>query len=331
VLEGLEGCGMNVDRVLRNYFLPSWLTAVLLLSNCRSAGTEAPVAESGCYGFIRQGALVLNCSGQTQATPDLDVEGFAVSPDGNHLALMRSDSVPLDQYTSRQINESKLVDLRTRTTGEIQFYPDVVVGSCGKLFAFDDRRGMHDLIAGVWLSKRPYTIFRCSENEAVITGYTDTKKDGSHLGRKLLTGHPPTETISAFNHYLAFDVSPNGQYIAFSATRGHDGVVDRVCIKSNAQSPECKTDLPIIGPISVSNSGQILFEQHTEQECVYDDHFHFAPNVEKKDENLDACVGIFQWRVGQREPEALEPLGREPQWIPNAALLQEWMRQPIKF
>jgi hypothetical protein len=111
---------MTLDPVEKAYFVRVVsLMAVLMLSNCRSPGTEAPVANSGCYAFIRQGALVLNCSGQTQSTSDLGLEGFAVSPDGNHLGLMRSDSAPIDQYTSRLINESKLVDLRTRTIREI--------------------------------------------------------------------------------------------------------------------------------------------------------------------------------------------------------------------
>jgi hypothetical protein len=154
----------------------------------------------------------------------------------------------------------------------------------------------------------------------------------SHRGRTLITGYPPTKVVYEFNHYLAFDVSPNGEYIAFTGTSGDDGVVDRVCVTRKGQALECAAGLSIVGSsVSVSDSGQVLFEQYTAQECVYQDQWHFAPSAGKNEQGRDGCAGIFRWQVGQREPEPVEPLGVAPQWIPNASLLQEWMRQPIKL
>lgn len=331
-----ENIGHNLAWIKGRFMRVSLLLAILILSGCRSAVTETvatqtPIPDSGCYGFIRQGAVVLNCSGKTQATPDLGVQGFAVSPDGSHLALSRSHSVPVNEDTSRQVNESKLVNLRTKEFTETKFYPDVLAASCGKLIAFRDSKEILDLVDGRAITKTPYTLFRCSKNETVIVGYTATSPAG-YRGRALLSGYPPARVISEFNDYRAFDVSSNGEYIAFTATGGDDGVVDRLCVVRNNEASECAENLLISGSgLSVSDSGQVLFEQHTGQECVYEDHWHFAPNTEKKEEDRDACVGIFRWQVGQREPEEIEPLGREPQWIPNASLLSEWMRQPVKL
>jgi hypothetical protein len=284
--------------------------------------------DSGCYAFIRQGGLVVNCADGEQSTTDLKLEGFAVSTDGRWLALERTRPGPT---RTEEINDSKLVSLRENTVSSISMFPHSFVGSCGRILALDRGRAPVDVIAGAPFLKNPFRLFRCNADAGVVAGYVELSRDAKQPGHKLWTGAHPKTMLSEFNAYLAFDVSPNGNYIAFAGMEG-DAVVRKLCVSEQGKPAECLSNLTIAGnTLSASNSGEILFEQSTAEECSYQDAWHFRRSSAQASENRDACVAIFRWRKAQTAPEMTEPLGRHPQWIPDAALLKAWMRRPVKI
>ncbi len=293
----------------RKVSLATWLVVAVLVISCqqrRQSRYEQQQEISNCYSFIQGGRLVLQCPDARTTTTDLNLQAFAVSANGSYLAFMSG--------SGNDAGTTMLIDLRAQNATTRSLNTRSLASSCGKLIASD--AGMTtDVVSGRELSKPPYTLFRCSSDEAVVVGYQGTWKDPLEVRLKLWRGLPPRSVISSLTEFRAFDVSPNGKYIAYSDSGSH-----KTCIVF-VEKLSCTNDAAL-APVSVSDSGEVIFSSHRDEGCFYKDPSHFEPSSIRSN---DACLGIYKWQIGIPEEQLLEPIGRDPQWVAHPDWLKAWM------
>src|SRR5688572_14850083 len=262
-----------------------------------SSQSDGSATPSGCYGFVRDGALLLDCGGSVKATPDLNLEGFAVSSDGMWLALRLSEAVK-DKTTGKLINKSNVLNLQTKVAKPMGFYPHDLVSSCGTLLGVDlndDSYAQRDILTGEVLRRESYKAFQCSLDKGVVIGRVKEEP-----AWRLMSGYPPQTTISS-DGFVPFAVSANGQYVGFVQANS-------ICVVRSSQQPKCVTTEGI-SPLSVSDTGEVLFARHTTQGCKCEGMWRFSPSTT---ESNDACLGIFRWHSEMAEPLMLHTIGRDP-------------------
>jgi hypothetical protein len=293
------------------------LGMILACPGCRSAGTETP-----CYAFIKGGALVLNCEAEILSTSDLGIQAFAISTDGRWLAIKTQQST---ESSVVQTDDTKVVLLHDNVTKASPVDAVMLSATCGRILAYTRPKSVIDVLADQPFTRPRFNLIRCSADEKVTVGYLEQTPGSNSPGHNLWTSE--NKLLSDANAYQSFDVSPSGQYIGFATL--HQGVVDAICVTRNQKQPQCLTNLTISGPVlSVSDAGEILFEQSTAAECFYRDESHFSPGIAGKTEgSADACVGLFRWRPGDRSAKSIQNLGISPQWITNPSALKEWLRR----
>lgn len=311
-------------KAIANY--PSFCIASIFLVAFAVSGGRYSFGfadEPTCYGFIRDGGIVLNCRGETTTSLDLAIEGFAVSSDGNWLALKRVSAKP----GQASPNTSKLISLISNSVKDITVkpFPNAVLSSCGRILVVHDQTSTFDPVLDMPSRLSGYSLFRCSADQRVTIGYSE-QEEITALPHKLWAGRVTKRLLSDSTFYLGFDISPSGEFIAFEEV--HKAAVNALCLAKGEMSPHCLPDVSLPGPVvSVSDTGHVLFEQSTEDGCFYRDGFHFSRN--SKNSN-DACVSIYDWTSEQTAPKLVADLGRSPQWIPNAGPLKAWLRKRIK-
>ena len=300
------------------------LLTILILASCKpkdnptlTTSFQEGSAGSFCYGFIRNGALVLDCDGKIESSRDLHLEGFAISQDGDWLALKLSRVEAVDRNTETTISASQLINLNANVAKRIDTDDDLVA-SCGTLLASKargDSESRLDLLKNAPFNRKPYSLFRCSEDASTVIGQVIENAVLGDGDWRLMTGYPPQKTIlqaHGLTAVAAFDVSPSGEYFSYFDDTASSG--RKVCVVRNGHEPEC---VPTRGtsPLYVSDTGQALFEAPTGEGCKFVDSWHFSPSPLEK--SSDSCPAIFQWHAGLASPKMLQSLGRNPQWIPH--------------
>jgi hypothetical protein len=305
------------------FWIASLLLLVFVVSKTRySFGS---VEEPSCYGFIRDGALALNCRGERTTGLDLAIEGFAVSSDGNWLAIKRTIVKPGGQNgVGQAVDNSKLIGLSNNAVKAIDLDPNVIWSSCGRLLIVHDQTSIFDPVLDKPFRMAGYSLVRCSTDQTVTVGYPE--QDAMKLTHSLWLGRPTKRLLSNSNAYLGFDISLNGDFVAFKDMR--EGGVDSLCLAKGEMSPHCLRDLFLPGPaLSVSDTGHVLYEQYTADGCYSGNGVHFSKNSKNV---VDACISIFDWSLEQTAPKLIEDLAHNPQWIPNAGPVKSWLRKRIK-
>lgn len=156
----------------------------------------------------------------------------------------------------------------------------------------------------------PYEYFRCSSDRRVIAGWTEQdeaesqergRADFNKLGQiSLRVSRPAGQAVSSILDPLAFDASPNGQYVASFAVPER-GPGPQLCVTGSSGVPACV--LAGGHQVSVSDSGEVLYW-----------------------EAGDAVNEIRYWRLGQQKATLLERDANHPQWITTdaASALHRW-------
>jgi|SRR6185437_3095562 len=141
--------------------------------------------------------------------------------------------------------------------------------------------------------------------------------------RALYLGPTRIAAAGSAAHY-EFNISPNGQYVAYASDR------QPLCVWSTAGTQCAAANMIDTSHdlVSVRDDGDVLVAMGTADQCVFKSSvdYKLAKPNDKKTAN---CVGIGHWRAGMGSPEIVEAVGREPQWISPATanLLRAWARK----
>jgi hypothetical protein len=311
------------------------LSAVLLpllflfqTENHSSNGIRAgQLGNSFCYAFLSQGNLFVRCNGALiQITKQGNVNDYAISQTGTAMVLMRKKG-------TRELNNgfgTPMMTLQIIPMGIGSEERDVTIGtefgglaaSCGTaLFLY---RTTKDLVSDRDIEFEPYMDFRCSSNRQEIAGEVELDPDGN-IANGLLTGNDHSALVtglppdiksplvpSSGAETFAYDVSPNGKYIAYN-------IPYELCLVGKGLAKQCTVKTHVVGRISVSNLGDIFFATQTGGTCYYKDSFHVLRGHHPGYDERGACIAIAVLQKGNRSPDIIEPLAWYPQWLTTDA------------
>ncbi len=218
------------------------------------------------------------------------------------------------------VNFVRRLDLNTiKPMKPMSFGVPTLMGTCGSLFGvFDEKRQptRKDLLTETDISVDLYTWFRCSADRKVVVGIVEPE-------RALYLGSARIAAPGSAAHY-EFNISPNGQYVAYASDRQPLCVWSAVGTQcASANTIDTSHDL-----VSVRDDGDVLVAMATAEKCVYQSAADYKP-ARPNDKKASNCIAIAHWRAGMGSPEIVEAVGREPQWISpaTAALLKAWARK----
>jgi hypothetical protein len=276
------------------------------------AGQTKQPPQSLCYAFQHNGDVYVSCEGKRQkVTEGGTVVDFALARDGSGMALNRF------KFTIQPNGAAKFTwdrvevvllsrHLEMRTLRGMGLYS--LVPSCGTVLLFQEESPAEDLLDGSRLSFDDYKHFRCSADRMVVVGESASNPN------VLMTGVTAKSQIAggkALWGPFVYDVSPKGRYVAYC---------DReLCATKLEGNPQCIRAVNGPDRVSVTDSGEVIFDIGTGESCFYRDMWHVSlaplPGYER-----DECLGVAYWKPGDETPTILERLGRNPQWItPRAA------------
>jgi hypothetical protein len=305
-------------------FLAVVAFVAFLARGAAGAQREAAPPPTLCYGYVYYWNLFVTCKGQTeQVTRSNDVDDFAVASDGSAVALSRR--LGMKRRPSKGYNipeaQTELVSLkpdfqwRWLTLGS---GGGSLQSSCGTILAIV--QGPHlseetyDVFTGVRLRYDPYTTFLCSSDRSTIVGHISPDR------HSLMTGLPPSRQIAhSKDHIVApYDISPNGQNVAFLSVEGHS-----LCVENEGKNLAC-VNVVWTERISVSDSMGVLFTYETAM--YFDRAGHWSKHQLPGYNDFNLCIMLFYWRPGNKEPQELQIYGRNAQWLTpeSATALCAW-------
>lgn len=313
---------------------------LLLVFGCGALSEAQASPVVPCYAFLKGNAyqasdLYTACEGENKRiTTTGDVWDFAVAADGSALALRRPrgteqvydvDHRPIKvphfefQVVSLKANfQARWTSLGGKGSLDPHFATILAVGSlhpyCGTILSVERHfwdpslarevsYDVYDPLRDQPLTMPPYIAFGCSSDKKAVLGYLDADLHA------LWTGLPPKRKIEPPAHVgiiLPFDISPNGQYIAYA----FEPADSALCVDKDEERVGCLRGLSSsAAKVSVSDTGDVLYDGGTGETC-----------------NGWQCMGIFYWRPGSEKPEILQPVGWFAQWISpqTAAALRAW-------
>ncbi|MGH9742307.1 MAG: hypothetical protein ACRD51_08150 [Candidatus Acidiferrum sp.] len=238
---------------------------------------------------------------------------FAVSNDGSNLVLLQVTDPKLSAAQATIISldtgaSSPPIALST-TTG--------LAATCGTIVTIENKAALHrrvaitkDLLAGKNLSNGAYVDFRCSLDNHIVVGYSsiDAKSLIVRDGNERKT---PLESLPNL-----LDISPDGRFVAFyTAPMGGS----HLCIWDTTQMPSCLDHLDVADRISISNAGDVLFETDSGESCFFLDSEHYSKKPKPGYDTAYPCPDVAYWRRGMPQPEILQSLADNPQWLTDTA------------
>jgi len=326
---------MNLIRTCSPKVTARLITLVITLSLVGfSPDASAKPPTQLCYAFLKgdvntHSDLYVTCGGKRERiTKNQDIWDFAVAGDGSALALLRhrgtekgfgSNGMAI-AIPHREIEVVSLKpDFQRRLSPRDPGNPELE-SSCGTVLAVSHAVSVapsggisevtRDALSGERLSYEPYYDFRCSSDRKSIVGYLDLHR------RVLKVGLPPVRLIvEAREHSIVgpYDMSPNGRYIAY--------VTDALCVDDDGKNLGCVRGWGTYPQkISVSNSGDVLFDGGSGEPCYFDGVGRVSLKTLPGYDDIEECTAVSYWRPGEKERQVLEIIGWSPQWItPEAA------------
>jgi hypothetical protein len=289
--------------------LVSFLLFCLLCGQVGSCQTSPSVPRDGlCYAFLQGGDLWTACQGKHER---IDLRGkaldFAISSDGLYFAIQEMEPTGIGR--TKQV----LVAMRSglKETAREVAYPEFVCSTCGTIVSSDYvNRRPFDLIGSQPMTLPfAYKYFRCSSDRRVTAGITE--EDETKWYNRPKTS--PTYWTDGFPLRIsrggkqseatvwqrdAFDVSPNGEYVAYVGRRKEE-TRPGVCVVGAEGKSSC-VDYHA-DAISVSDRGEVLL--------------------------WVGELGLTYWHPGMSKPLLLEKgTNNQPQWVTPevAAALHKW-------
>jgi hypothetical protein len=301
---------------------------------------EAKPPQPLCYAFWLDGDVYTNCEGHKEkVTQFADVESFAIDPNGQKLVLTRhqakvqgrgvyhiSDEKPHYYYSHSALQVILLSGNGGGTLSPLN-WPMDLYATCGTVLGPSDVAELDsgpalfdDVLNGGEIRFDPYKNFRCSSDRKTVVGRTDLHDSALRIGLA------PPETIAGTGgkHPIRYDVSSSGKYIAynFPIQEAHN-----LCIlATDTQKPICIDEAFWQKPISVSDTGEVLYETLNLGKCYYKGAYRVSTKDLPGYTPNNACQVVSYWRPGEAEPKIVESLGAQPQWISpeTASVLIAW-------
>ena len=274
-----------------------------------------------CFAWLLRGDVFVDCEGKkTQITRRGDIEEFAASIENSTFAYTVSRITGHKADVTESTYSTTVINLKSGAATNIDGMSGVT-SMCGGLFSAIPRGVDHprvrSVVSGEELTFQPYVWFRCDSGRKTVVGTT------KNPGGELYEGVPPKTKIAGpgtFNAYQ-FNLSPDGTQVAY-----HEA--GTLCVFSSPGPAQCVEAGTLAGSPSVNDAGEVLVGAGTGQECFYKTFYDFFPErpASVGHAGRDECLGIGYWKPGATSIEAVEPLGRNPQWIDpaTAGRLREW-------
>lgn len=264
------------------------------------------VAQNACFSLLNDSDVWLHCgSKEIRVTTTQDVTDFAVEKDGRYLAVERQHMLRRTKNTTFIDCSTSLYDLSSsRAIRETQHLCGQLYATCGTILLETRNKGVHDLVAGTQMTAAGYKRFVCSGNRSVVAGWPgESDKD-------LLVGQGSSRKLAA----VAGDASVNdaGQIAYWTESSN----ANSVCVATRSNNPVCLNEADAFGRISISESGEVLFNTHTEGSCWY--RKGRVVRAQSPGGGDDQCLGIALWRPGSTKV-IVRDLVRRPQWLSVSA------------
>jgi hypothetical protein len=318
--------------------LASATLGLLLIFTASLYGKQPVPEEQGvdraklCYAFLRDGDVWTVCEGKRMQLPlGGKVIHYAISLDGSHFAFLLRKVGPSQKPSL--LNDLVIVTLNSEfkttksTVGYSRLRP-----TCGTILAYlGGNWSASNIFTGSVLSFPPNKAFHCDSDARVVLGWNEIR-GGTSTDLSLLINGNPERTFAAFlNGGNDFDVSPNGEHLAYFRQPTPQDV--ELCVTRVDKEAECTKeggDEAGIDGVSLSNSGDALYSGGTSKSCFYKDMEHFSTKRLPGYSGEDECRGIYFWQPSMQHPALIEELGRYPQWITleAAAALHLWNPKP---